>query len=152
MPVSHAQKIGQWQSKVSVSSGGDRHNRASAQRRLIMNATLSSHDLIMASLAAVRARQEARTAARGLIEVRVEKDFSTAGPNYIRNSDIAPYIEDDALVVFEGRSGRHISVRSDVYAVAPDVIAVEVTGWHKFAAHGPAGGTYYFVRDAKSGE
>src|SRR5690606_21522248 len=98
--------------------------------------------------AAVRARQEARTAARGLIEVRVERDFPTAGPNYVRSSDIAPYIEDGVLlVVFEGRSGRHISVRSDVYVIAPDVIAVEVVGWHKFAAHGPAGGTYYFVRD-----
>lgn len=80
-----------------------------------------------------------------------EKDFPKSGPNYFNNSDVRPYTDGDAIFVYNGRSGRHCSVRSTVTTLAADVVAIEVVGWHKFTARGPVSGSYYFVRDPEIG-
>ena len=75
------------------------------------------------------------------------KNFSTTGSNYIRNSDIAPVVNDaNQIVMFNGKSGRHISVRSAVRQLTADVVEIDVTGWDKFTVS-PRGGSYYFVAE-----
>ena len=72
---------------------------------------------------------------------------------YFRTSDVTPMVSDDGQTITmvngrgTSRSWGSPSVNSTAYQLSENVIMVEVVGWHKHnkAAHGPTGGTFYFV-------
>lgn len=70
---------------------------------------------------------------------------------YFRTSDVRPETDGETITIVSGRgqsrSWGSPNVSSTVKELAPDVVAVEVTGWHKHSVS-PEGGTYYFVEDA----
>ena len=72
------------------------------------------------------------------------------GGTYFRTSEVTPFVEDGELHVYDGNGVRRswgcAQVRSTVSLLNPDVIKIEVTGWHKHTVS-PVGGNYYFVRD-----
>ena len=67
---------------------------------------------------------------------------------YFRTSEIAPTVVGNTMTIFnargQSRSWGCPSVKSSVRQLADDVVAVEVTGWHKWTIS-PVGGTFYFV-------
>ena len=70
---------------------------------------------------------------------------------YFRTSDCAPFVDDGALVVYNGRGTSRSwgtpSVRSTVEPLTETVVKVEVVGWHKHTVS-PVGGNFYFVNEA----
>ncbi len=69
---------------------------------------------------------------------------------YFTASEVRPYIENGELHITEGRGTRRSwgapSVTSTVKELTPDVIKVDVVGWHKHTVS-PVGGSYYFVNE-----
>lgn len=87
------------------------------------------------------------------IPVRTITDWNQVpGSNtYFRTSDVTPYIDKDgSLVVYDAKGVRRSwgtpKVSSNVRKLSNDVIAVEVTGWHKHTVR-PVGGSFYFVNE-----
>ena len=87
------------------------------------------------------------------IPVRTITDWSQfPGSNtYFRTSDVTPYIDKDgSLVVYDTKGIRRSwgtpRVSSDIRKLTDDVIAVNVTGWHKHTIR-PVGGCFYFVHE-----
>ena len=82
-------------------------------------------------------------------------EWLNPGCNYFRTSDVTPTISEDGAVIRmlngrgKSRSWGSPSVSSTAYRLSENVIMVEVVGWHKHnkAAHGPTGGTFYFVNE-----
>jgi hypothetical protein len=76
--------------------------------------------------------------------------FSGQYETYFRGSDVAPYIEDNELNVYNGasksRSWGRCQVTSTVKPLSDDVVMVNVTGWHKHTVS-PVGGSHYFVNE-----
>lgn len=72
------------------------------------------------------------------------------GGTYFRTSEVTPFIDGDVLHIYNGdgvrRSWGRSQVSSSVFLLAPDVIKVEVVGWHKHTV-GPVGGNFYFVNE-----
>lgn len=72
------------------------------------------------------------------------------GGTYFRTSEVTPFLDGQTLTVFDGRgvsrSWGSSSVDSLVYQIGDDVIAVNVTGWHKHTVS-PVGGWFYFLRE-----
>jgi len=81
----------------------------------------------------------------------VRSHFDGGSCTYFRTSDVIPFIDAAGLNVYtgngQGRSWGRATVRSTVRTLTPNVIAVEVTGWHKHTVS-PVGGNYYFVNEA----
>jgi hypothetical protein len=75
---------------------------------------------------------------------------SCPGGTYFRTSEVTPFVEDGELHVFDGigvsRSWGRSQVTSSVTLLTPNVIKVNVVGWHKHTVS-PVGGNFYFVRD-----
>lgn len=71
---------------------------------------------------------------------------------YFRTTDVRPEISGNTLTIIDGRGTRRSwgspSVDSRVTRLAPNVVKVDVTGWHKHTVS-PVGGSYYFVWDGK---
>jgi hypothetical protein len=72
--------------------------------------------------------------------------------NYFRTSDVTPHIDaDGSLIIYNSYGNRRSwgtpKVSSSVRTLTADVIAIEVTGWHKWTVS-PVGGSFYFVNEA----
>lgn len=78
-------------------------------------------------------------------------DFLPPRSTYFRTSDATPFIQDGTLHLCNGTSYRaswgSTNCRSTVSTLTPDVIKVQVTGWHKHTVS-PVGGNFYFVNEA----
>lgn len=76
--------------------------------------------------------------------------FQNQYETYFRTSDVTPFVEDGEIRCYGGRSKSRswgsCSVKSTVKALAPNVVMVQVTGWHKHTVS-PVGGSYYFVNE-----
>lgn len=71
---------------------------------------------------------------------------------YFRTSDVTPFVDRDGnLAVYnsrgQSRSWGTPKVSSYVHSLTPDVVMVEVVGWHKHTIS-PVGGSFYFVFEA----
>lgn len=89
------------------------------------------------------------------IAVHNEDDWQEVpgGDTYFRTSDVTPKIsQDNVLKIYNARGPRRYwgqpSVTSEVSDLADGIVRVCVTGWHKHTIS-PAGGSFYFVREAK---
>jgi len=83
------------------------------------------------------------------------ESFEGRDSTYFVVSDVMPHFKDGVLMLcnYRGtwRSWGAPSCASKAENLTPDVIKVEVVGWHKHTVS-PVGGTYYFVRNAKTNE
>ncbi len=72
--------------------------------------------------------------------------------NYFRTSDVTPHIDATGDLVVYNSYGKRRSwgtpkVSSYVRSLTPNVVMVEVVGWHKWTIS-PVGGSFYFVNEA----
>ena len=69
---------------------------------------------------------------------------------YFRTSDVTPFVNGDTINIYnsrgQSRSWGTPSVKSQVKELAPNVVKVEVVGWHKHTVS-PVGGNFYFVNE-----
>lgn len=81
----------------------------------------------------------------------VKSHFDGSSCTYFRTSDVIPFVNESGLHIYSGngssRSWGRATVRSTVRTLTPNVVAVEVIGWHKHTVS-PVGGSYYFVNEA----
>jgi hypothetical protein len=84
-------------------------------------------------------------------------DWIDENCTYFTTNDCSPIVSDDGQTIkmLNGYGARRSwgspKVTSNVEWMLTDIVAIDVTGWHKHSVS-PEGGTYYFVYSHKDGK